>query len=264
MKKLLAIALLTSSLYATAQVSSADDPITPEFRRFRFGLQFSPNISWIKPDTKFYEKGKSGLSFSYGIMTEFSLSKNYAFLTGLSITGMKAGLKYPGVYKLVSDTATTYYPSFTDAFFKAKYINLPLQLKMKTNQIGYITYYGIFGFHLGAKYQVKADFTYKKTGLSPDPVTEDADYTKNLSLIRTALVIGGGIEYNISGNTNIIIGFTFNNGFSNVHSSKNFKVYQTDSQGNVVFDQNNQPIEDTEKSVKAVSNYLSLDLGIFF
>ncbi len=262
MKKLLAIALLTSSLYATAQVSSADDPITPEFRRFRFGLHFSPNISWIKPDTKFYEKGKSGLNFSYGINTEFSLAKNYAIATGLSIVGTKAAATYPGVYvQQVNDTVTLDLTSTVDATYKVKYINIPFALKMKTNEIGYMTYYGLFGFDLGVKYQAKGDLTYKKTGLSSEPTLTNEDISKKIGFFRAALLICGGFEYNLSGNTNIMVGFTFSNGFTNFYSKKQI-TYKTDPKGNVVLDAKAKPIE--EGKAKAINNYIALNLGVFF
>ncbi len=261
MKKLLAIALLTSSLYATAQVSSADDPITPEFRRFRFGLHFSPNISWIKPDTKWYEKGKNGLSFSYGINTEFSLSKNYAFLTGLSITGIKASATFPGIFIQEINNTDTIIPATVDASYKTKYVTLPLTLKMKTNEIGYMTYYGQFGFELGAKYQAKGDLTYKRTGQSSDPTFTDEDLKKEVALLRAALVIGGGFEYNLSGNTNIMVGITFSNGFSNFYG-KDQVTYKTDDKGDIILNANGQPEEDGK--AKAIANYIALNFGIFF
>ena len=211
----------------------------------------------------YYEKGKNGLSFSYGINTEFSLAKNYAIATGLSIVGTKASVSYPGIYiQQVNDTVTLDLPSTVDATYRVKYINVPVALKMKTNEIGYMTYYGLFGFDLGAKYQAKGDLTYKKTGLTSDPTLNDEDISEKIGFFRAALIIGGGVEYNLAGNTNLVIGFTFSNGFTNYYS-KNQKTYKTDTKGNVVIDAStNKPIE--ESKAKAINNYIALNLGIFF
>jgi hypothetical protein len=70
------------------------------------------------------------------------------------------------------------------------------------------------------------------------------------------------MEYNLSGNTNIVVGFTFSNGFTNYYS-KNQKTYKTDTKGNVVIDgSTNEPIE--EGKAKAINNYIALNFGIFF
>ncbi len=72
------------------------------------------------------------------------------------------------------------------------------------------------------------------------------------------MIISGGIEYNISGSTSLLVGFTFNNGFTNMFSNQD--VIRTDL-GDPVFEGIN-PREDVR--LRAIANSIELNLGILF
>ncbi len=59
------------------------------------------------------------------------------------------------------------------------------------------------------------------------------------------MVISGGIEYSLGGSTSLIVGATFNNGFSDVLKGKNNYVNKTTAH-------------------KATNNFIALNLGILF
>eukprot|EP00039_Didymoeca_costata_P002492 m.359108 g.359108 ORF g.359108 m.359108 type:complete len:68 (-) comp113320_c0_seq1:30-233(-) len=67
-------------------------------------------------------------------------------------------------------------------------------------------------------------------------------------------MIGIGAEYNLSGNTSILLGLTFDNGLSNIYD---VSVPKRDSNGNVLSN------GETEK-LKAINNYIALNLGVIF
>ncbi|MFM8918042.1 MAG: hypothetical protein ACKOGP_09920, partial [Bacteroidota bacterium] len=62
--------------------------------KFHFGLKASPSYNWMKTDGTGLESDGGSIGLSYGLMTEFAISKNYAFATGLDIT--YRGGKYIG------------------------------------------------------------------------------------------------------------------------------------------------------------------------
>lgn len=220
---------------------------------FRLGLHFSPNISWLGLNTAGYDKDGVRLGFAYGISTEFFLAKNYLFSTGFNINNIGGNLKYEGVY----DNAGVVSASAVKQNIKINYIDIPLTLKLRTNEIGYMTFYGNFGFVAGIKYNSKTDYEYvdlnsiKKT---------DVNNTSNISFFNMNLVVGGGAEYNLSGNTNIMFGVTYHNGFVNVMKDK---THQLNPLGKATIDSNGKAVY-TDKEVNATLNYFSLDLGIYF
>ena len=53
-------------------------------------------------------------------------------------------------------------------------------------------------------------------------VFEDLPVEDDVALLRAAMIVGLGIEYNLSGKTALLVGATFNNGLFNVSSNKNY------------------------------------------
>ncbi|MEP7169437.1 MAG: porin family protein, partial [Bacteroidota bacterium] len=95
--------------------------------------------------------------------------------------------------------------------YTIRYIEVPLTLKMKTNPIGYIRYYGQFGLAPGFLIGAKGTEEH-----SDNKTLNDADAKERINNFNISLVIGLGIEYNLSGNTNLLLGVIYKNGFSDV------------------------------------------------
>lgn len=226
MKKLLTIALLSIwSLSTSAQEESS----------FHFGLKAAPSIAWLKTDTKEVSSNGSKFGFSYGLMTEFNFAKRYAFATGLDVA--YRGGKLKSIFSINTgglDSTIT-----TEATYKLQYVEIPLTLKLKTNEIGYFTYYLQFGLSPGVCIRGREDYktTGQSNGVSYGNSETDVDIKKDINNFNLSMIIGGGVEYTLSGSTNLLVGVTFNNGFLDV-------------------------IDGNE--LKANSNYLALTVGILF
>ncbi|MBS1546468.1 MAG: PorT family protein [Bacteroidetes bacterium] len=198
----------------------------------RFGIKVAPNFGWIKPDTKELKNDGSRFGYTFGLMGDFMLgsNQNYAFATGLFLNNVGGKSTFPsGDQNLGTES-------------KYQYIELPLTLKLKTNEIGYMTYYGQIGFGTAFNISAKSDFdTYDPVAKKITRVT-DEDIMDNTQLFKASLIVGAGLEFNFSGNTSAMIGVTYNNGFTNI----------------------NKDIKVGDKELKAKQNYLELSLGVFF
>ncbi len=227
-----------------------------EDRKFRFGLHFTPNIAWLNPSSDGYEKNGSSVGFSYGLSAEFFLAKNYLFSTGLSISKLGGNLSYVDYF--YDKDNDVYLLTQIDQSYNIKYIEIPFTLKLRTNEIGYMTYYGNFGVKAGFNYSSNGDFDYKNVsgGISKS----DVDIKDDIKFFNSWLVVGIGAEYSISGNTAVMFGFTFNNGFLNALDNK---LIETDGNSVPVRNADGSP-KYKNKSASATLNYFSLDLGIYF
>jgi opacity protein-like surface antigen len=225
---LLALTVVSASIFA-------------QDKKLRLGLTLFPTVNVFKPDVNGLEKTKNGVGFSYGLLADYAIGENYAFSTGLHISTFNGTLSY----KDSISEGSIMYQTENEAKLKLKYIEIPLTLKLRTNEIGYITYYGQFGLGLGVNIKAtqKSETKYTANNEAKTLIAEDKDIADDIKLFRTALIVGAGIEYSISGNTAIQLGFTFNNGFSNILN------------GTV-------PNTGTKKS--ATNNVFALNLGIFF
>ena len=201
----------------------------------RFGLQLSPQLSWMTAGDGEIKKNGSNFGFAYGLLLDINIPTNYAFSTGLSISYEGGGLNY---------IEPTQFNSFPDSTFNAGtsidyrlgYIEIPLTIKLMTNEIGYVTYFGQFGLLGGINIRSKADIT----SLNGNINTENEDFGPDVTPGNVSLLVGGGLEYNFTGNTSLLVGLQFTNGFVDV----------TDNPKDFVS--------------KSALNHFRLQLGVFF
>jgi hypothetical protein len=219
-----------------------------EGRTFRFGLKAAPNVSWMKADADNIETGNARLKFSYGLMTEFFISDNYIFSTGIEVLGAGGNLEYDPAAFYNTPTAATFRLKRRE--LNLQYINLPLILKMRTNEIGYMRYFGQFGFDTGFNTRARAN-DYGFLGADDASIT-NRDVSSNTQFFRIGLNLGLGFEYNLIGNTNLMVGIVYSNAFTNALRRKQDEVYsnQLDPQSFLLH--------------RASANFVALNVGIFF
>lgn len=243
MKKILLAGLL---LFPVLITNAQDD-----FRKFRFGLKASPNVGWFKPDTKGFESEGAKINFSYGLMTEFGLGNNYSLATGLEVTTLGGKLSFPDstFYYVddIVDTANRFI--LMERTYKVQYIDLPILLKMKTNEIGYLTYFGQFGFNFGFRTKATADDYGRFPSTAKEAELEDNNINKDANLMRIGLNIGAGAEYNLSGKTSLLFSVNYNNGFTNALKKNSSSLKNAAG---------------AELAQKALSKYIALNVGILF
>jgi opacity protein-like surface antigen len=168
-------------------------------KKFRLGLELCPNLGWISSDDKSIKNDGTRLGFRFGLLGDVMLGSNanYYFSTGAFLNSVGA--------KTLTTTADSL-PAVKGEV-KLQYVEFPLSIKLKTNEIGYMTYFGQIGFDLGINVSAKASYA-------------DSDFVNvsdDTNLLRMALLVGGGVEYNFSGNTSALLGLKYSNGFTSVN-----------------------------------------------
>ena len=261
--------LFTLALMLTL-ASSAQESV------WKIGFKVNPNISWIKPDAKYINAEGSNLRFGFSLMIDKHFTDNYAFGTGLNIFQTGGKLSYLRKTNEVINGFSGSYDviSRLDRSYKLQYGEIPLTLKLRTNEIGYITYWGQFGLGLGFNIRSKSDdsidYVSQNTGDASEPwvdstinslEVEDEDIKDDISIFRTSLIIGAGIEYSLSGTTSIIAGVTFNNGFSDCLRGKGV---QTDDRDAIIYEGTGAEQKPREYDLKGYGNFIELNVGILF
>tara|TARA_B110000046_G_C12932455_1_gene372052 strand:- start:246 stop:1064 length:819 start_codon:yes stop_codon:yes gene_type:complete len=257
--------LFTQNVFS--QESDMDD------RKVRFGLLASPNLGWMRPNIPDFDKSglQSRLGFGYGLMLDykFSNSPNYLLSTGINLTTNGGGMVQPYYDSLITgitNDTSYYFTGKLDRTYRLQYVNIPILLKMRTNEIGYMTYFGAIGFDLGIRTRAFANDAFDwEPGVIPEPSDEkDVNIQDRINLFRLGINLTVGGEFNLSGNTNAYFGIGWHNTFTNIfRKTAANKILITDSDGNPALN------ESTKRAIvgeykSAVSNYISLDLGIYF
>ena len=237
MKKILAIPFLLficSGLFAQESSGSKD------MKNFRFGGTVLPSLFWYAPDDvkKFNPNGPVA---KFGVLINGELSSpNGKFAFGFGI-----GLASSGGKMTFTDTARYYYSN--DALIKqadtvglkgkysqyklnsrtynASYFLIPLSIKMRTNEIGYLRYFFQPGLTIGIRKKVLAndDLTTlpnnwpKTSAVGAQSANQtDLDITSDMALFRLSATISAGGEYYVSGSTALVFSIGYDYGLSNV------------------------------------------------
>jgi long-subunit fatty acid transport protein len=190
-----------------------------EAQGLRFGFTASPGISWMTPDNEQHEKDGSRFAFTYGVLVDYKFGGNerYAIQTGLGIT--MAGGKLLAT-SLPDSNDVTYQAKLTP---KLQHLEIPIGLKLRSNDVNDLVYYGLFGLTPGFVIRNRAAYEFTD---SLGTVASDNIRMKDLKYYPTnversvpfnlGLQIEAGIEYSFTENTALVAGIFFNNGFTNV------------------------------------------------
>lgn len=259
MKKI-ALILVFSSI-CLSQIFAQDSlgtPVQQESQKLRMGLSVSPLISWFSTDGDAGQITTNGIRFNikYGlhIDTRLGANPNYYFSTGLFVmnTGGKLNHQYFGGQ---GDTLLT----DRNVSYRFNYVNIPVTMMLRTNEIGYLTYFARVGFDAGFNIKATADYDDRIVDTGEVVNTTDDDATDFAGLFRAGLHLEGGVEYNFSGTSRFMISLEWNNGLNN--------IFDNDYKLPVV--QDGKPvIEDgkvkTDRRVKGTNNNLMLNVGVYF
>ena len=145
MKKLLSVFLL---LYLMASANAQS--------KFKLTFLASPQVSWMKSDSKEVSPDRSFLGFGYGIEGDFYLgSENYALTTGLTMSSAGGSLIYTPSINFDGKTL----PAGTKVEYFNKYIEVPLALKMRSKDFNRTRIFAQFGI---TTYRKKTDQRIKQ------------------------------------------------------------------------------------------------------
>ncbi|MFN3529671.1 MAG: porin family protein [Bacteroidia bacterium] len=216
--------ILTSLLAISAQSA-----LLAQFgdSKYRFGLHFSPNYTLVTPETRLLNREAPKLGFGYGLIMERRIGENYFFSSGLSIQQLAYSNSIDSsVFRLPSGAS---FKAFNPIYeYRVQYIEVPLSMKMRTNQMGAIRIFGQFGMNLGVLARAQARVINTPDVFEPEEyffinkvedyrINEELTVDDRVSLFRASVLIAGGIEYLLSGDTQMLIGLRLDNPFTDAY-----------------------------------------------
>lgn len=182
-----------------------------QYAPFYFGLKAAPQLTWMKPNVDNYDGAGAKIGFGWGFVAEFNFTENHSIASGFNMLFNGGKLKFPAVEG--GDTGNMVRE------YSLKYLEFPLTLKMRTNEINGLKYFGRIG--LGTAFRVGSKSTDEFTAENGQIIKKPkANYDK-VSFARESLLVGLGAEYEIEGGPKLGAEIVFNNGFTNVLKSKN-------------------------------------------
>lgn len=189
--------------------NSAKEPTSKsDFRPFRIGVFGDFGTSWMTPKNDSYTKEGSRLVAGWGLLFDWNFTENYTFSSGFSFGGYGGKLSYD--HKV--DTLI----GIMERKYKIKYLEIPLNLKLKTNQIGFFTYFFQIGLNNSFRLSATADDNFSVVGNEKDSYKkENEDIIKTTSPYRLSFNVGAGTEYQISKTFSAFAKIGYYNGLTN-------------------------------------------------
>ena len=225
------------SVFCALLIFLSPTDLMAQYKSVIMGVKVAPNLGWLKTDQEGYNSEGVVPGINWGLIADFYFAENYALASGFEVSFHNGKISYPDIYDGTQGRL--------DRKYRLKYIDIPVLIKMKTNDIGDFRFYGNIGVRPGVRIGAKAKDSY--TSLSGPTVTTTKDWhniDSQTRLFRMSLVIGGGVEFPIDNSTSIVAGLNFINGFSNVLKNKNAVTPSINH--------------------KAIPNAIELSLGVVF
>lgn len=244
------------SMFFSTQSSAQD---------FKMGLAVTPNTAWMVSTDYDHETLGAKVNFGFEFIADVLFSDNYALGLGVNIFNTGGDVRY-----LVQDLEDDDYLMNVDRTYRLQYVELPLTFKMRTNQIGYTTVFGRFGLGLGMNIKAEADEaryrSYEEVSngvwstydVGGSPISDRIPIDSDIKLFRASMIIGGGIERTLSGETALVVGLNYNASFTNTH--KNVELINVDNSQSPVVQSN----EVSTGLMKGHDSFISLSVGILF
>ena len=212
------------------------------------GFQLSPTISWMTTNDNTITGAGSNVGLKIGLMGEYYFQEDYAITSGFGLIINQGGTLNHSIGGNLFPTSefrdsSLYNIDAGDVTRKFQMVEIPIGIKLRTNQFGYLRYYGEIPFLLHIKTQARGNFA----GTTRENITPDT------GLLNFSWGIGGGAEYSISDNTAIVAGIYFHNGLFDM--TQNRKTQLRDATG---------ALTDEQEDSKAIISGLTFRIGVMF
>ena len=237
MKKSLLIVglLLAMSLTASAQNTG-----------FAFGFKLGPGFDWTGSTTGAAKSEGMRTGFGVGVVAEYYFAPNYAIVTGVNVNMNRGHYSFDNAHMV--DSVLVTYP--VDRYYKSTVYEIPLMLKMMTNELGNLP--------LRAYAQVGGGIGYaERVKVMDDNSGAYVASNKEYSNLRASLKIGAGAQYALDESTRLFAGVYFSHDFINNINSitpNHYKFY---------FD-GDEKVGERETKLNMLQNRFGVEVGVLF
>ena len=231
--------LLAMSLTASAQNNG-----------FAFGFKFGPGFDWTGSTTGAAKSEGMRMGFGVGVVAEYYFADNYAIVSGVNVNMNRGHYSFLNG-RMTTDSVPELETYTVDRMYKATIYEVPLMLKMMTNELG--------GLPLRAFAQVGAGIGYaQKVKVKDDNADAWLATNKEYSNLRASMKFGMGAQYAIDQSTRIFAGLYFSHDFINNINSITPNHYKN------YFDENGDKIGERETKLNVLQNRIGLEVGVLF
>jgi hypothetical protein len=177
--------------------------------RMKFSVHADPQFAWMRSTDDSISSDGSIFHIQAGLQMENYFQENYAFYLGFGINNLGGKLDYQRSEDYISSDEDTLVIQAGQAVkMNVQYLDIPLGLKLKTEELGYATFFLQLGFN--PMFNINARVS------SGDGELDKQDFRKSVNVFHLGYHAGAGVEYRLGGSTSVIGGIRWSSGFTNI------------------------------------------------
>ncbi len=174
----------------------------------KMSVHASPQITWLSSDEKEVDPDGSRFHMQTGLNADLFFQDHYALSLGFGLNNLGGSLLYADSTLFVSKEDSIYVMPGQSVRHKLQYLDFPVGLKLKTEELGYTTFYLQLGFN--------PMININATGISEDGTLDDENIRETTRLFCLGYHAGLGVEYRLGGNTALVGGLRWSAGLTDV------------------------------------------------
>jgi len=218
---------------------------------FAFGLKLGPGFDWTGSTTGAAKSEGVRTGFGVGLVAEYYFAENYAIVTGVNVNMNRGHYSFQNAHL---DSVAGVSPFSVDRYYKSTVYEIPLMLKMVTNELGNLPLrvYAQVGAGFGYAQKVKVKDSYEDFN-GDTYIASNKEYSN----FRTSLKIGAGAQYALDESTRVFLGVYFSHDFINNINSiapNHYKFY---------FD-GDEKVGERETKLNMLQNRVGIEAGVLF
>ena len=180
--------------------------------QFEIGLKVSPSITSLRaesPADRAFASAGSKLSFGGGVVVDYFFGENYAFSSGLLLSGKGGTISYTDV-----TSPTNSAPVMAKQKITMQYLELPLSVKLFTNEVA--TDIRLY-FQVGGSLNAPIGSRLNDSKFYKDPATGQETKANDHVLFFDADALAGlGAEYQLAKSTKVFAGLSYRRGLIDI------------------------------------------------
>ncbi len=173
-----------------------------------FSLHLDPQFAWFNSDEEELDPDGSIMHLRAGLQMDYFFQPNYAFSLGLGINNLGGKLLYADSTSFFTSGDTLYATPGQSVKQRMQYIDIPLGLKLKTEELGYFTLFFQLGFNPMININAFAS--------DDDEVFDKENIRESINIFNLGYHAGLGVEYRLGGTTALFGGLRWNAGLTDM------------------------------------------------
>ena len=182
----------------------------------KFSVQVDPQFAWFNSDDNAVKPNGSIFHMQVGLQMDYFFAENYAFALGVGINNLGGNLLYSDSTEFSSKGEILLVEPGQSVKMNLQYIDIPIGLKLKTEELGYTTFFLQLGFNPMININSKAS--------TDDGTMDKEDIRENIHLFNLGYHAGIGLEYQLGGSTALVGGLRWSAGLTDVSDNDRANV----------------------------------------